>query len=301
MVICAFTINMKRYISLAINRDTMPVEKLLTEEVEKLGYYDFMGYLEVPFFNIGGVSSLDRLAELLIINKETRILEVGCGTGGNACYLANKYGCHITGIDIAEHMVKQAQIRAEKLGLTHRVTFKMGDAYDLDFSDNSFDIVFTIFVSQFLDLSVAFKEFSRVLNQGGRLGINEIYKEDDIPLEARDRVEEGERIFREITELPLNIRSNMEWRINFEEAGFKGITIEKYTNIASRSNALKIANEFGGWWKITTTIWEMLKLAMRSKRIRKRMGLISKGKRILLNDRVASKYIGYILCVGNKS
>jgi ubiquinone/menaquinone biosynthesis C-methylase UbiE len=301
MVICAFTINMKRYISLAINRDTMPVEKLLTEEVEKLGYYDFMGYLEVPFFNIGGVSSLDRLAELLIINKETRILEVGCGTGGNACYLANKYGCHITGIDIAEHMVKQAQIRAEKLGLTHRVTFKMGDAYDLDFSDNSFDIVFTIFVSQFLDLSVAFKEFSRVLNQGGRLGINEIYKENDIPPEARDRVEEGERIFREITELPLNIRSNMEWRINFEEAGFKGITIEKYTNIASRSNALKIANEFGGWWKITTTIWEMLMLAMRSKRIRKRMGLISKGKRILLNDRVASKYIGYILCVGNKN
>jgi SAM-dependent methyltransferase len=177
----------------------------------------------------------------------------------------------------------------------------MGDAYDLDFPDNSFDIVFTIFVSQFLDPSVAFKEFSRVLDQGGRLGINEMYKEDEIPLEARDRVEEGERVFREITELPFNIRSNMEWRINFEEAGFKGITIEKYTNIARRSNALKMVNEFGGWWKITTTIWEMLMLAMRSKRIRQRMGLISKGKRILLNDRVASKYIGYILCVGNKS
>lgn len=279
----------------------MPVEKLSTEEVEKLGYYDFMGYLEVPFFNIGGVSSLDRLAELLIIDKDTRILEIGCGTGGNACYLANKYGCRITGIDIAEHMVKQAQIRAEELGLTDRVAFKMGDAYDLDFPDNSFDIVFTIFVSQFLDPSVAFKEFNRVLDQGGRLGINEMYKEDEIPLEARDRVEEGERVFREITELPFNIRSNMEWRINFEEAGFKGIAMEKYTNIVRRSNALKMAKEFGGWWKITTTIWEMLMLAMRSKRIRQRMGLISKGKRILLNDRVASKYIGYILCVGNKS
>ena len=291
---------MKRYISLATNRDAMPMEKLPIEEVEKLGYYDFMGYLEVPFFNIGGVSSMDRLAELLRIGEDTRILEVGCGTGGNACYLANKYGCRVTGIDIAEHMVRQAQIRAEELGLTDRVAFKVGDAYDLDFPDNSFDIVFTIFVSQFLDPSVAFKEFGRVLDRGGRLGINEMYKEDEIPPEARDRVEEGERVFREITELPFNVRSNMEWRIHFEEAGFKDIAVEKNTNIVRRGNALEMADEFGGWWKITKTIWEMLMLAMRSKRIRQRMGLISKGKRILLNDRVASRYIGYILCVGNK-
>ena len=291
---------MKRYISLAINRDAMPMEKLPIEEVEKLSYYDFMGYLEVPFFNIGGVSSIDRLAELLRIGEDTRILEVGCGTGGNTCYLANKYSCRVTGIDIAEHMVRQAQIGAEELSLTDRVAFKVGDAYDLDFPDNSFDIVFTIFTSQFLDPSVAFKEFSRVLDRGGRLGINEMYKEDEIPPEARDRVEEGERVFRKITELPFNVRSNMEWRIHFEEAGFKDIAVEKYTNVVRRSNALKMVDEFGGWWKITTTIWEMLMLAMRSKRIRQRMGLISKGKQILLNDRVASRYIGYILCVGNK-
>jgi ubiquinone/menaquinone biosynthesis C-methylase UbiE len=291
---------MKRYIPLATNRDTMPMEKLPIKEVEKLGYYDFMGYLEVPFFNIGGVSSMDRLAELLRIGAETRILDVGCGTGGNACYLANKYGCHIIGIDIAELMVRKAQIRAEELGLTDRVVFKVGDAYDLDFPDNSFDIVFTIFVSQFLDPSVAFKEFSRVLDRGGRLGINEIYKEHEIPAEARDRVEEGERVFREITELPFNVRSNMDWRIHFEKADFKDIAVEKYTNIVRRSDALKIVEEFGGWWKIITTIWEMLMLAMRSKRIRQRMGLISKGKRVLLHDRVASKYIGYILCVGKK-
>lgn len=278
----------------------MPMEKLPIEEVEKLGYYDFMGYLEVPFFNIGGVSSIDRLAELLRIDEDTSILEVGCGTGGNACYLANKYGCRVTGIDIAEHMVRQAQNRAEKLGLTDKVAFYVGDAYNLDFPDNSFDIVFTIFTSQFLDPSVAFKEFSRVLDRDGRLGINEMYKEDEIPPEARVRVDEGERVFREITELPFNVRSNTEWRNHFEEAGFKDLTVEKNTNIVGRIEALKMVGEFGGWWKLATTLWEMLMLAMRSKRIRQRMGLISKGKQILLYDRVASRYIGYILCVGKK-
>ena len=292
---------MEKPISSAANIDAMPREKLEIEEVEKLGYYDFMGYLEVPFFNVGGAASMDRLAEMLRIGENTRILEVGCGTGGNACYLVNRYGCRVNGIDIAEHMVRQAQNRAEKLGLKDKVAFHVGDAYNLDFPDNSFDIVFTIFTSQFLDPSVAFKEFSRVLGRDGRLGINEMYKEDEIPPEARVRVDEGERVFREITELPFNIRSNTEWRNHFEEAGFKEITVEKNTNIVGNIEALKMVSEFGGWWKLTTTLWEMLTLAMRSKRIRQRMGLISKGKRILLHDRVASKYLGYILCVGTKS
>ena len=32
----------------------MPKEPLSIKEIEELGYYDFMGYMEVPFFNIGG-------------------------------------------------------------------------------------------------------------------------------------------------------------------------------------------------------------------------------------------------------
>jgi ubiquinone/menaquinone biosynthesis C-methylase UbiE len=290
---------MKKHISSAADIDAMPREKLKIEEIEGLGYYDFMGYLKVPFFNVGGAVSMDRLAELLGLEEGTRVLEVGCGTGGNACYLANKYGCRVTGIDIAEHMVTQARARAEELGLTERVNFKLGDAHDLDFPDGSFDVVFTIFVSQFLDPSVAFKEFSLVLDRGGRLGINEMYKEEEIPPEAKDKVEEGERVFREITELPFNIRSDMEWRSQFEEAGFNDVVVEKYTNVR-RGYDLKMTGEFGGWWWITKTLWEMLVLAMRSKRIRQRMGLISNGKRILLRDRVASRYIGYILCAGYK-
>ena len=66
-------------------------DSLSIEEVEELGYYDFMGYIQVPFFNIGGVSSIDRLAELCHITVDSKILVVGCGTGGNSCYLAKKY------------------------------------------------------------------------------------------------------------------------------------------------------------------------------------------------------------------
>jgi len=277
----------------------MPKESLSIEEIEELCYYDFMGYMEVPFFNIGGVSSIDRLAELCQLNNESKILVVGCGTGGNSCYLANKYGCQIVGIDIAKHMIEHAQERAKTLQLTDRVTFQVGDAYNLEFPDNSFDIVLTVFVSQFLDLHRAFPGFLRALRPGGYLGINEMYRADEVPEEALTRVEEGEEVFREITELPFKLRSPSIWREAFKTSGFRDVLIEEYSNI-QQSIALGMVEEFGGWGKIITTIWEMLVLALKSKKLRQRFGMISCGKRVLLRDRIASKYIGYILCVGKK-
>lgn len=277
----------------------MPGESLSIEEIEELGYYDFMGYMEVPFFNIGGAASIDRLAELCQLSQESKVLVVGCGTGGNSCYLANKYGCQIVGIDIAEHMIKHAQERAENLGLTDQVIFQVGDAYDLEFPDDSFDIILTVFVSQFLDPGRAYPGFLRVLRPGGYLGINEMYRADEVPQEAFHRVEEGEEVFREITELPFTLRSPSTWREAFETSGFGDVVIEEYSNI-QQSPSLGIVEEFGGWGKIIRTLWEMLVLALRSKKLRQRFGKISRGKRVLLRDRVASKYIGYILCVGKK-
>lgn len=278
----------------------MPMESLSIKEIEELGYYDFMGYLEVPFFNIGGIASIDRLAELCHIAKNSRVLMVGCGTGGNSCYLANTYDCQVIGIDIAEKMIQKAQARAENLQLTDRVTFQVGDAYNFEFPDNSFDVVLTVFVSQFLNTRRAYPGFFQVLKPGGYLGINEMYKADQIPTEVLPKVEEGEQVFQEITELPFTLRSPTVWRDDFESTGFTDLVIEEYSNFVQQGKTLKIVNEFGGWSKIIKTIGEMLILAARSKKIRQRMGKISRGKRVLLRDKVATKYIGYILCVGKK-
>ena len=278
----------------------MPKEHLSIEEIEDLSYYDFMGYMEVPFFNVGGVASIDRLAELTHITRDTNVLNVGCGTGGNSCYLANRYGCTVTGIDISPHMIAQAKERAESLGLTDRTTFQVGDAYDLQFPEASFDAVLTVFVSQFLDPAQAYPGFHRVLKPGGHLGINEMYRADDVPQEALPRVEEGEEVFQEITELPFTMRSPSTWRQAFEASGFTDITIEEHTNINQQSNSLGMVEEFGGWGKLVGTLWEMLVIALKSKKMRQRFGKISRGKRVLLRDKVASKYIGYILCAGRK-
>ena len=274
---------------------------LSIEEVENLGYYDFMGYVGVPFFNIGGFTSIDRLAELCQITEQTRILEVGCGTGTNACYLAEKYGCTVVGIDLAEHMVQQANRRAAELGLADRATFRVGDAYHLDFPDATFDAVITVFVSQFLDPAKAFPEFSRVLRDGGRLGVNEMYRAENVPPEATERVDASERIFCELTELPFTLRSPATWSHAFGSAGFADVSLEEYPNSSQRPYSGNIIGEFGGWSKLAGTLWQILVYAVKSGKMRKRFAALSRTKRTLIQDGETSKYIGYVLCVGRKN
>lgn len=278
------------------------VSKALSiEEVENLGYYDFMGYMGVPFFNIGGFASIDRLAELCHITRETRVLEVGCGTGANACHLAEKYGCIVVGVDIAKQMVEQATKSVVESGFGDRVTFKIGDAYNLDFPDAIFDVVLTVFVSQFLDPAKAFPEFNRVLKNSGYLGINEMYRAENVPPDAMEHVNASERTFCELTELPFTLRSPTIWHQAFESAGFEEVTLEKYCNSTQRPYSGNIIEEFGGWRKLTYTLCRILVYALRSGKMRRRFTMISSVKRVLLRDNETSKYIGYILCVGRKN
>ena len=276
-------------------------DKLSIEEVEKLGYYDFMGYMGIPFFNVGGFASIDSLAELCQITGETRVLEIGCGTGANACYLAEKYGCTVVGVDIAKRMVKQATKRTAEIGLTDRATFKVGDAYHLDFPDATFDSVITVFVSQFLNPTKAFQEFVRVLRDGGRLGMNEMYRAENVPPEIRLKVDENERVFRELTQLPFTLRSPEIWYQALESAGFDAIKLEEHPNSQQQPYSGSMVEEFGGWRKLMGTLWRLFVYALRSGEMRRRFTAISGTKKVLIKDKETSKYIGYILCVGTKN
>ncbi len=71
-------------------------------------------------------------------NSNMRILDVGTGTGFLALILA-ELGHEVVGLDISDGMIELAKKKAEKKGL--KIQFKLGDAENLPFKDNSFDAV----------------------------------------------------------------------------------------------------------------------------------------------------------------
>ena len=161
-------------------------------------------------------------------------------------------------------------------------------------------MVMTVFVSQFLDLGRAFPEFRRVLKAGGWLGINEMYRADDVPEDAIGKVDMGEEVYRELTELPFAIRTPSVWEAGFRESGLTDISVESFTNVMSVSRGLGMIKDFGGWGVLLSSLWQVVKLGVLSGKIRERFGRMSRGKRVLLNDKETAQYVGYVLGVGRK-
>ena len=98
--------------------------------------------------------------------KDLEVLEIGCGLGTDGAQFA-KAGARYTGVDLTEAAVELAQKRFELFQLTG--TFRTADAENLDFPDNSFDVVYSHGVLHHTpDTAGAIKEVHRVLKPGGR-------------------------------------------------------------------------------------------------------------------------------------
>jgi phosphatidylethanolamine/phosphatidyl-N-methylethanolamine N-methyltransferase len=97
-----------------------------------------------------------------------RILEVGIGTGiALRDYSPNN---RIVGIDISESMLEKARARVSEMGLTHVEQLAVMDASNLDFPDNSFDVVMAQYVVSTVPRPEAtLDEFARVLKPGGEI------------------------------------------------------------------------------------------------------------------------------------
>ena len=56
----------------------------------------------------------DEMVRMCKISKDKKVLDIGSGKGITACYLAQKYGCEIIGIDLSERMIEYAREMARK-------------------------------------------------------------------------------------------------------------------------------------------------------------------------------------------
>lgn len=101
------------------------------------------------------------------IAPNQRLLDIGCGSGQSAIPAA-RMGHNVTGIDIAENLIEYANEVANAEGLD--ATFDVGDAEDLPYENNSFDVVITMIGAMFAPRpeKVA-SEIARVLRPGGKL------------------------------------------------------------------------------------------------------------------------------------
>ena len=148
----------------------------------KLYESDFAKILLGDSFHPGGLKLTERLGELLCLTPESCVLDVAAGKGTSAFFLAERFGCHVVGIDYSTENVAKANDLAETKRLVSRVRFEHGDAERLSFTDASFDAVLCeCAFCTFPNKSAAAGEFARVLRPGGRIGLSDLTRDPMLP------------------------------------------------------------------------------------------------------------------------
>jgi cyclopropane fatty-acyl-phospholipid synthase-like methyltransferase len=184
--------------------------------LSKAGHLDQYHYL--------GLACNDQVIYILGLSPSTKILDVGCGIGGPARYLAWKSGCSVTGVDIQEQLVITGNKVTQLVGLEGKVELVAGDVCNLvSVKSGEFDAFISLLVILHIsDREKLFNSLFGQLKEGGGFLI-----EDMVALTCVFNEEET-RIAEEVIGSPL-LPTIDEYRAHLESAGFVDVDFEQLT------------------------------------------------------------------------
>ena len=177
-------------------------------------YLDMLAKIGAGTAHPGGFSATMEQLQAHPIPLHHHILEVGCGTGRTACYLASK-GYKVTAMDIRPDMLQKAKKRAKAEGV--EVEFIEGDASNMTFANNQFDTILSESVTLFSGIAATLKEYYRVLKDGGTLYDREMLAMKPIPDELKQTIQDFYKI-EQLLDMPA-------WESRIQESGFRNYEI----------------------------------------------------------------------------
>ncbi len=116
------------------------------------------------------------------------ILDVGCGFGGAAAFIATSFQSHVTGIDVFKYHIEQASERQS----SNNVKILFGNSMDMPFEDDTFDRLYSVESAFHYENKNQFiHEACRVLKSGGKLVLADILKDHHAKNKWLTRVIQG--------------------------------------------------------------------------------------------------------------
>jgi len=134
------------------------------------------------------VRLMERLAERAHVPRGASVLDIGCGLGGSAFWLADRFDCDVTGMTISPVQAKMASKKAKSLGLSDRVQFEVRDANQWQPEPESRDMVWIMESSEhFRGKKGFFARCASALKPGGVLAVCAWLRRDGPPRSDAER------------------------------------------------------------------------------------------------------------------
>lgn len=188
-----------------------------------------------------------RVASHLPATDGIRLLDVGCGRGGPAIHLADRFGFSVTGLDLVPYNIERATENARE---THaEAGFVVGDATQLPFPTNSFTACTAIDALVYLpDRNNVFTAVADILEPGGVLVLSDLVMQSDVSETERGYVDS----FADAWDMP-SLGTVEQYNAALDDAGFELKAVEDITG-----------HSVGRFRKWTTLYLQLLKSPIRS-------------------------------------
>lgn len=208
------------------------MKKLDIKEIQNLSYTDFVSFIKEENRPSGGKDTIREIAINSFINENSKVLEIGCTNGFSSLEINKLVNCHVIGIDINQNSVNNANERIKENGLDiNKVKFEYGDAENLRFDDNEFDLIICGNALSFIsDKNKALHEIKRVLKPNGFISLVPIWYKSEPDMNIVHKVNQ---------ELGFNIvcTKEQDW-MNFENLGLELYFKKNYQYIKASSQEL---------------------------------------------------------------
>ncbi|OYD08154.1 class I SAM-dependent methyltransferase [Paludifilum halophilum] len=221
------------------------------ENPHSMSYVDLLSYIEEVNRCPGGKRTVNNILMRSLLQDGAKVLEIGCNTGFTSIEVAKMKNCQLFGIDVNPQAIQKANeiLKKEPDFIQERVKFEVGDARNIRFKDNQFDLVITGGANTFIpekDRELAFAEYQRVLKPYGLLSVTNLFYHRDVPKPLLQKLNDilGFEIqpWTKNYWLDLLLQSGMElyWYQEKEMQARPSNVIKTYTNgLINQSPALK--------------------------------------------------------------
>ncbi|KAG0714967.1 Phosphoethanolamine N-methyltransferase [Chionoecetes opilio] len=183
----------------------------------------------------GGETTTKDFLMKLQLEPGQRVLDVGCGTGGSAFFMARQYGVHVHGIDLSTNMITIAQDRLsrEVKNVQAKVKFELADVTTVELEQDGYDVIYSRdTILHIPDKEQLYKTLHTWLRPGGTLFITDYCRGDQ---------QHSPQFLEYVRGRGYDLRTVREYGEVVEQAGFQAVQAEDLTHtfITILNNELK--------------------------------------------------------------
>ena len=182
----------------------------------------------VDEFHVGGSEATAMVAAQL--PPQSVLLDIGCGLGGAARFVAHALACHVAGIDLSESYVSAGNQLTRLVGMADQVNLETGNALNLAFDNAMFDGAYMMHVGMNISSKEQLmRQAYRVIKPGGRLVIYDTMRVTGAAVDAAP------------PKYPLPwaenaddcaVGSHEDYALSLTNAGFEIVSHEEYSDFA---------------------------------------------------------------------